>query len=106
MISLSCLIKQNVICAFSRLESLQAGARDASDFLEWQTSMRQRDLDAQLAEIERRRLEGKLSHEDAILARQNLIKDNKVKVDQMKEEAQQMMAEYLERRFEEEKEMR
>ena len=68
--------------------------------------MRQRDLDAQLAEIERRRLEGKLSHEDAILARQNLIKDNKVKVDQMKEEAQQMMAEYLERRFEEEKEMR
>ncbi len=68
--------------------------------------MRQADLDGQLAEIERRRLEGKLSHEDAILARQNLIKENKIKVGQMKEEAQQMMTEYLERRFQEEQDMR
>ena len=30
-------------------------------------------MDEQLAEIERRRLGGKISHEEAILARQNLI---------------------------------
>ena len=48
--------------------------------------MRRQDLDAQLADIERRRLEGKLSHEDAILARQNLIQENKQKVQEMKEE--------------------
>lgn len=71
---------------FSRLESLEAGAKDATEFLEWQQSMRQQDLEAELAEIERRRLEGKLSHEDAIIARQNLIKENKQKVSQMKEE--------------------
>ena len=35
---------------------------------------------------ERRRLEGKLSHEEAIFARQNLIKENKQKVLEMKEE--------------------
>lgn len=85
-----------------QLESLEAGAKDAAEFLEWQQSMRQQDLEAELAEIERRRLEGKLSHEDAILARQNLIKENKQKVSQMKEEAEVMMQEYVARRLKEE----
>ena len=52
---------------------LEAGARDPSDFIAWQNKMRKQDMDTELAEIERRRLEGKLSHEEAILARQNLI---------------------------------
>lgn len=69
-----------------RLESLEAGAKNPSEFLEWQQSMRRQDLEAELGEIERRRLEGKLSHEDAILARQNLIKENKQKVAEMKQE--------------------
>ncbi|CAH1785078.1 unnamed protein product, partial [Owenia fusiformis] len=90
----------------TRLEKLESGARDTSDFLEWQKNMRQKDLEKDLAEIERRRLEGKLSHEEAILARQNLIKDNKQKVTDMKEEAKEMMQEYLKQRLEEEKEMR
>ena len=55
------------------LELLEAGARDPSDFIDWQNKMRKQDMDAELAEIGRRRLEGKLSHEEAILARQNLI---------------------------------
>ena len=49
--------------------------------------MRQKDTEEQLAEIERKRLEGKLSHEEAILARQSLIKENKEKVHMMKKEA-------------------
>ena len=52
---------------------LEVGARDPSDFISWQNKMRKQDMDTELAEIERRRLEGKLSHEEAILARQNLI---------------------------------
>lgn len=69
-----------------RWENLEAGAKDASDFLKWQTEMRQQDLEDELAEIERRRLQGKLSHEEAILARQDLIQENKQKVKSMKEE--------------------
>ncbi|XP_064630388.1 cilia- and flagella-associated protein 99-like [Lineus longissimus] len=89
-----------------KLERLEAGARDPSNFLKWQSGMRQKDLDEQLAEIERRRLEGKLSHEEAILARQNLIKENKQKVLEMKEETKQMFQEFLEQKFAEEQEMR
>ncbi|XP_022343302.2 cilia- and flagella-associated protein 99-like isoform X1 [Crassostrea virginica] len=87
-------------------ENLEAGAKDASDFLKWQTEMRQRDLEEELAEIERRRLHGKLSHEEAILARQDLIQENKQKVKSMKEETEKMMQEYLQKKFSEEKEMR
>jgi len=73
------------------LELLEAGAHDPSKFLNWQSEMRQRDLDEELAAVERRRLEGKLSHEEAILARQNLIRENQRKVDEMKEETQELM---------------
>lgn len=45
-----------------------------------------KDLEEQLAASECRRLQGKLSHEEAILARQNLIQENKQKADQKKEE--------------------
>ena len=68
--------------------------------------MRQSDLDSELSEIERRRLEGKLSHEDAILARANLIQSNREKVAEMKAEAEQLMKEYLERRLKDEEVMK
>ena len=69
-----------------RLEDLEAGAKDKSEFEKWQTEMKQKDLEAQLAAIEKRRLEGKLSQEEAILARQNLIKENRQRVAEIKEE--------------------
>ncbi|XP_077992467.1 cilia- and flagella-associated protein 99-like [Glandiceps talaboti] len=89
-----------------KLAKLESGARDASDFLKWQGTMRQKDTDEQLAEIERRRIAGKLSHEEAILARQQLIQENKQKVQEMKEEANRLMQEYLEKRLEEEETMK
>lgn len=75
-----------------RLESLEAGAHDPSKFLKWQSEMRKKDLEAELAAVERRRLEGKLSHEEAILARQKLINDNQRKVEEMKQETHELMA--------------
>ena len=68
------------------MEKLEAGAKDASDFLEWQRKMRKQDMDEQMAEIERRRLAGKLSHEEAIIARQNLVQENQEKAYNMKQE--------------------
>ena len=78
-----------------RLELLESGAHDPSQFLKWQTDMRQKDLEAELAAVERRRLEGKMSHEDAILARQKLIGENQKKVEEMKEETKELMARYF-----------
>ncbi|XP_053314182.1 cilia- and flagella-associated protein 99 [Spea bombifrons] len=89
-----------------RVERLVDGARDPSEFLEWQRQMREKDLENQLAEIECRRLEGKLSREEALLARQNLIQENKKKAAMKKEETEKLMRQYAEKRLQEEKDMR
>ncbi|XP_074848463.1 cilia- and flagella-associated protein 99 isoform X3 [Carettochelys insculpta] len=90
----------------NRIESLLRGARDPSEFLEWQKQMREKDLEQQLAEIECRRLQGKLSHEEAVLARQNVIQENKKKAELKREETAELMRQYAEKRLQEEKEMR
>ncbi|XP_048798506.1 cilia- and flagella-associated protein 99 [Lagopus muta] len=89
-----------------RIENLLRGTGDPSEFLEWQKQMRGKDLEEQLAEIECRRLQGKLSHEEAILAHQNVIQENKKKADLMREEKAELMHEYAERCLQEQKEMR
>ncbi|NXQ98991.1 CFA99 protein, partial [Sagittarius serpentarius] len=89
-----------------RIENLLQGAGDPSEFLEWQKQMRGKDLEEQLAEIECRRLQGKLSHEEAVLAHQNVIQENKKKADLMREEKAELMHQYAEKHLQEEKEMR
>ncbi|NXP23666.1 CFA99 protein, partial [Scytalopus superciliaris] len=89
-----------------RVENLQQGAGEPSEFLEWQKQMRGKDLEEQLAEIECRRLQGKLSHEEAILARQNVIQENKKKADLLREEKAELMHQHAEKRLQEQKEMK
>ncbi|NWR58030.1 CFA99 protein, partial [Bucorvus abyssinicus] len=89
-----------------RIENLLQGAGDPSEFFEWQKQMREKDLEEQLAEIECRRLQGKLSHEEAVLAHQNVIQENKKKADLMRGEKAELMHQYAEKRLQEQKEMR
>ncbi|CAH3117094.1 unnamed protein product [Porites lobata] len=89
-----------------KLLEYEKGGRDASEFLKWQETTRKKDLDEKLAEIERRRLEGKLSYEEAILARQTMIKENQQRVMEMKEETKEMMQKHLEKKSKEGEEMR
>ncbi|XP_073504993.1 cilia- and flagella-associated protein 99-like isoform X2 [Phyllobates terribilis] len=100
------LYQRQVEDELNRIEKLIDGSRDLSEFLEWQRQMLAKDLERQLADIECRRLEGKLSREEAVLARQNLIQENKKKVLMKKEETEKLMREYAEKRLQEEKEMR
>ncbi|XP_015768449.1 PREDICTED: cilia- and flagella-associated protein 99-like [Acropora digitifera] len=88
------------------LSEYEKGGRDASEFLKWQETTRKKDLEKELAEIERRRLEGKLSYEEAILARQTMIKENQLRVTEIKEETKDMMQKHLERKSKEGEEMR
>ncbi|NXG11350.1 CFA99 protein, partial [Sakesphorus luctuosus] len=89
-----------------RVENLQQGSGDPSEFLEWQKQMRGKDLEEQLAELECRRLQGKLSHEEAVLARQNVIQENKKKADLLREEKAELMHQHAEKRLQEQKEMK
>ncbi|XP_063013575.1 cilia- and flagella-associated protein 99 [Melospiza melodia melodia] len=89
-----------------RVENLQQGAGDSSEFLEWQKQMRGKDLEDQLAEIECRKLQGKLSYEEAVLAHQNVTQENKKKADLLREEKAELMHLCAEKRLQEQKEMK
>ncbi|XP_026141293.1 cilia- and flagella-associated protein 99 isoform X1 [Carassius auratus] len=89
-----------------RLERLSQGASEPSTFLQWQKEMKEKDLQEELAELERRRLEGRISHEEAVLARERVLERNHNKAQQTKEETAELMRKYAEKRLEEEKEMR
>lgn len=62
------------------------GASEPSAFLQWQKEMKEKDLQEELAQLERRRLEGKISHEEALLARQRVLELNQHKALLKKEE--------------------
>uniref|UniRef100_A0A673K2X8 Cilia- and flagella-associated protein 99-like n=1 Tax=Sinocyclocheilus rhinocerous TaxID=307959 RepID=A0A673K2X8_9TELE len=89
-----------------RLERLSQGASEPSTFLQWQKEMKEKDLQEELAELERRRLEGRISHEEAVLARERVLERNHHKAQQTKEETAELMRKYAEKRLKEEKEMR
>ncbi|XP_073783836.1 cilia- and flagella-associated protein 99 isoform X2 [Danio rerio] len=89
-----------------RLEQLSQGASEPSSFLQWQKEMKEKDLQEELAELERRRLEGRISYEEAVLARERVLKHNRYKAQETKEETAELMRKYAEKRLKEEKEMR
>nr|XP_060625290.1 cilia- and flagella-associated protein 99 [Anolis sagrei ordinatus]XP_060625291.1 cilia- and flagella-associated protein 99 [Anolis sagrei ordinatus] len=91
------LYQRKVEEELNRIEHLLRGARDPSEYLEWQEQMRRKDLDQQLTEEECRRLQGKLSYEEAIVARQNCIRENQKKAEQERE-MEEVMSHHCEQR--------
>ncbi|XP_009875099.1 PREDICTED: cilia and flagella associated protein 99, partial [Apaloderma vittatum] len=96
------LYKRKMEQELERIENSLQGAGDPSELLQQQKEMRGKDV----AEIERRRLQQKLSREKAVLAHQNVIQENKKKADLMREEKEELMHQYAEKRLQEQKEMR
>uniref|UniRef100_A0A8C0Q9W0 Cilia and flagella associated protein 99 n=2 Tax=Canis lupus familiaris TaxID=9615 RepID=A0A8C0Q9W0_CANLF len=101
------LYQRQVEKELQRVDKLVDGAGDFSEFLEWQKKMQAKDQEEALAAGECRRLQGKLSREEAILARQLLRQGNKQKADQKKEEqTAELMQQCAERRLQEERSMK
>uniref|UniRef100_A0A8C5RJA8 Cilia- and flagella-associated protein 99 n=1 Tax=Laticauda laticaudata TaxID=8630 RepID=A0A8C5RJA8_LATLA len=98
------LYQRKVEQELKRIEHLLQGAQDPSKFLEWQQQMRGKDLDQQLTEAECRKLQGKLSYEEAILARQYCIQEKKKNAEQKREEKAEMRLQCVERCLQERKE--
>ncbi|XP_058157443.1 cilia- and flagella-associated protein 99 [Dasypus novemcinctus] len=97
------LYQREVEKELQRVDKLVDGAGDFSEFLEWQKKMQARDREEQLVADECRRLQGKLSHEEAALARHSLVQENKQKADRKKEETAELMQQRAEQRLQEER---
>ncbi|XP_055101834.1 cilia- and flagella-associated protein 99 isoform X3 [Symphalangus syndactylus] len=97
------LYQRQVEQELQRVDKLVDGAGDFSEFFEWQKKMQAKDREEQLAASECRRLQGKLSHEEAVLARQSLMQENKQRVEQQKEQMAKLMLQRAERRLQEDR---
>ncbi|XP_012322324.2 cilia- and flagella-associated protein 99 [Aotus nancymaae] len=97
------LYQRQVEQELQRVDKLVDGAGDFSEFLEWQKKMQAKDREEQLAAGECRRLQGKLSHEEAVLARQSLVQENKQRAEQQKEQMAKLMLQHAERRLREDR---
>uniref|UniRef100_A0A8C9AJP7 Cilia and flagella associated protein 99 n=1 Tax=Prolemur simus TaxID=1328070 RepID=A0A8C9AJP7_PROSS len=100
------LYQRQVEKELQRVDKLVDGAGDFSEFLEWQRKMQAKDLEERLAAGECRRLQGKLSHEEAILARQNLMQENKHRAEQKKKETAKLMLQCAKRRLQEDRSLK
>ncbi|XP_067885326.1 cilia- and flagella-associated protein 99 isoform X2 [Heterodontus francisci] len=87
-----------------RIDQLIQGGHDPSKFEDLQKKKDEEFMEQQLADIQRRCLEGKIFLEDAILAREARIEENRKKAAQQKEETAELMQKYTEKQLQEEKE--
>lgn len=88
------------------LENITLGGCNAYKIIELENELRYLEEQEKLNEIERKHLEGLLSREEAILARQNLIKQNQDKLTIFKREREEMMQEVEKWRINEEKKLK
>ncbi|XP_072371784.1 cilia- and flagella-associated protein 99 isoform X1 [Scyliorhinus torazame] len=98
------LYERRVKKELQRLDQLIEIGYDPSKFEDVQKKKEKDFMEQQLADVQRRCLEGKILLEDAILAREARIKEKRKKAAQQKGETAEMMHKYTEAKRQEEKE--
>lgn len=68
------------------MQNLVEGGQELSPYLQWQKDMREQDLQEELAKIDRRRLEGLISYDEAVAARTRVMERNQRTAQLTKEE--------------------
>jgi len=68
--------------------------------------MQKQDYEHEMAAIERKRLEGKISYEEAILAKQRIVDENRQIVDELKRQTRQAIENHVKEKLKEEQRMK
>ena len=89
-----------------RLMDYEAGGKDDQQFVQWQQTMQKQDYQEELNHIERKRLEGKLSYEEAILARQRLADENARLAEEIRRETRETVENLVKEKLKEEQRMK
>lgn len=89
-----------------KLESLMQGGRDDYKISALEAEIRSAIEEERMKDIERKHLLGQLTYEEAILARKKLLKENKERAAQFKEERNKLLDDIEKWRLEEQKKIR
>ncbi|CAF1399938.1 unnamed protein product [Adineta ricciae] len=85
-----------------RLNDFEAGGKDAGEFFHWQQSRQKQDYEQELQAIERKKLEGKISYEEAILAKQRVTDENRRRADELKRQTREKIQVYVQEKLQKE----
>lgn len=80
------LIKKQIDEMLKKFSYLEMGQGTPNEFLKWQAEMRLNDLKNEQEKIELKKLQSKLTYEEAILAKANLVENKKAQVKQIQQE--------------------
>ena len=89
-----------------RLVEFEAGGKDGQEFFQWQQTKQKQDYDEQINTIERKRLEGRISFEEAILARQRLAEENRQIAEEIKRQTREAINMHVKEKLREEERMK
>jgi hypothetical protein len=89
-----------------RLNEFEFGAKDPHEFLQWQQTMQKQDYEQEMNAIERKKLDGKISYEEAILAKERLADENRQIADEIKRQTRQAIEIHVKEKLQEEQRMK
>ena len=78
-----------------RLKEVEAGAFNSDEFIQWEAAQYEAEEQRKLEEIEVRHLQGLISREEAVIARQEQAERNAEEVLELREKKQEMLDRYL-----------
>jgi hypothetical protein len=89
-----------------QLFDYESGGKHAYEFNQWQQTMQKQDDEEEMNTFERRKLEGKISYEEAILARQRLTDENRQVADEIRRQTRQAIENHVREKIQEEQRMK
>lgn len=89
-----------------RLLDFESGGKDSEEFDQWQRTMQKHDHEEGIAALERKRLEGKISYEEAILAKQRLVEGNRQVAEEIRRQTRQTIEAHVREKVQEEQRMK
>ncbi len=89
-----------------QLLDYESGSKHANEFYQWQQTMQKQDYEQEMNTIERKKLEGKISYEEAILARQRLADENRQIADEIRRQTRQAIENHVREKIQEEQRMK
>jgi len=89
-----------------QLLDYESGGNHAHEFYQWQQTMQKQDEEEEINAIERKKLEGKISYEEAILARQRLADENRQLADEIRRQTRQAIENHVREKIQDEQRMK
>jgi hypothetical protein len=89
-----------------QLLDYESGGKHAQEFYQWQQMMQKQDEEEEMNAFERKKLEGKISYEEAILAKQRVVNENRQAADEIRRQTREAIEIHVREKVQDEQRMK